>query len=133
MRRTTLLILFLFSLALFAACGGSGGGDSAGTTLAPAPIDAVDIRVAESFPPQYFVRVVSGLSNGCVRFERYTTDRQDRTITIAVTNRLPADKDVICSQIYRTVEHNIALGSNFVRGATYTLRVNDVMRTFVAQ
>ena len=134
MRRIALLALLLLPLALVAACGDSADDGTGGdTTLAPAPIDAIDIRIAESFPPQYFVYVVSGLPNGCVRFERYNVDRQDRTITITVTNRLPADADVICAQIYGTVEHNIALGSSFVSGQTYTLRINDLTRTFVAQ
>lgn len=132
MRRIRLLSLLLLSLVLFAACGDSGSSDDgADATLAPAPIDAVDIRIAESFPRQYFVHIVSGLPNACIWFERYTVDRQDRTITIVVTNRLPVDKDVFCAQIYGRVEHDIALGSNFGSGQTYTLRVNDVTRTFV--
>ena len=39
----------------------------------------------------------------------------------------------MCAEIYRTVESNIALGSEFEGGKTYTVRVNDVTETFVAQ
>ena len=33
-----------------------------------APIESVEVIIAESFPPQYFLKVKSGLPNGCVRF-----------------------------------------------------------------
>ena len=37
----------------------------AGLVLERAPIEALELRVAESFPPQHFVDVSSGLPNGC--------------------------------------------------------------------
>lgn len=99
----------------------------------PAPIDAVDIRVMESFPPQYMLHVVSGLPSGCARFERYVVDRKGDTIEVTVTNLVPADENVVCTAIYGQVESNIPLGSDFQSGKTYTVKVNDVIKTFVAQ
>ncbi len=98
-----------------------------------APIDQVDIRVAESNPPQYSLHVVSGLPNGCVTFDRYEVDRQDDTIMVKVINLEPGDKGVICTEVYGRVEHNIALGTDFVSGRTYAVLVNDVKKTFVPQ
>ena len=98
----------------------------------PAPIDRVAINIAESFPPQYFVQIQSGLPNGCVKFDRYDVDRDGTTITITVTNLAPSG-DVVCTAVYGRVETNVALGSDFEPGQTYTVLVNDVKETFVAQ
>ncbi len=96
-----------------------------------APIDRVEILVAESFPPQYFVLVESGLPNGCVKFDRYEVARDGDTIRVAVINREPVG--MFCTDEYGAVENNIPLGSDFDPGATYTVQVNDVAETFVTQ
>ncbi len=101
--------------------------------VVPAPIDEVTINVAESFPPQYIVHIVSGLPNGCARFNELTTTRDGNVITITVTNLMPADPNVVCTLIYGIVEHNVNLGSDFTPGETYTVKVNDATKTFVAQ
>jgi hypothetical protein len=98
-----------------------------------APIESVDVRIAESFPPQYFAAVTSGLPSGCARFDHYTVDRSGDTVTITLWNRMPADPRMACTMIYGYIEHNIALGSDFQSGRTYTLKVNDVTKTFTAQ
>jgi hypothetical protein len=99
-----------------------------------APIESVDVRVAESFPPQYFLDVVSGLPGGCAQFDRYEVERSGTDITVTVWNLEPAPGSmVICTAIYGYVEHAIALGSDFVSGTTYTVHVNDTTTTFVAQ
>ena len=100
----------------------------------PAPIESVDIIVAESFPPQYFVHVVSGLPNGCVEFYGYEESRSGNAITITVTNLEPAPSEpVACTAIYLTHEFSVPLGTDFQPGETYTVKVNDVIETFVAQ
>jgi hypothetical protein len=38
-----------------------------------------------------------------------------------------------CTMQYGIVEHNTALGSDFEPGVMCTIRVNDVVETFVAQ
>ena len=98
-----------------------------------APIQEVSVNIAESFPPQYFVTVTSGLPNGCVQFDKYDLSRNGEEITISVTNLEPADKNIVCTEQYRTVESNVALGTDFEGGKTYTVIVNDVTETFVAQ
>lgn len=100
----------------------------------PAPIDSVTINVAESFPPQYFVHIVSGLPNGCAQYNGYEMDRSNETISIDVTNTVPiSDEPIACTEIYGSHEENINLGSGFDGGSTYTVIVNDVTETFVAQ
>ena len=96
-----------------------------------APINSVEITIAESFPPQYFVGVTSGLPNGCVEFDRYEVTRDGDTIRIAVINLEPVG--MACTDEYGTVEHNIPLGSEFEPGRTDTVLFNDVTETFTAQ
>ncbi len=98
------------------------------------PIESVEIRVAESFPPQYFVDVVSGLPNACVEFYGYEEHRTGGDIAITVYNLEPApDQQIACAEIYTTHESVVPLGSDFQPGKTYTLRVNSAITTFVAQ
>jgi hypothetical protein len=101
------------------------GDDEMKTMEAAAPIDGVVINVAESFPLQYFVAVTSGLPSGCARFGGYSVDRDGTTIRIAVTNLVPADKQIACTAIYGIVETSIPLGSAFDPDTTYTVIVND--------
>lgn len=139
-------LVFVAGIALaLAAAGmaagitiGRGGGDAGSggdmeTVRVPAPIDEVEIRVLESFPPQYVLYVVSGLPSGCAKFDEYEVERDGDTIHVKVWNLMPADDDVACTMIYGTVEHNINLGSDFESGKTYTVHVNDVTKTFTAQ
>ncbi len=137
-RRFTITTL-LFALLILASTACAGGQPSAPTVaITPqavdvlAPIDRVEILVAESFPPQYFVLVESGLRNGCVEFDRYEVTRDGDTIHVAIINLEPAG-DMACTEEYRTVESNIPLGSDFAPGTTYTVLVNDVTETFVTQ
>lgn len=90
--------------------------------------------MAESFPPQYFVQITSGLPSGCAAFEEITTERDGNTIRITVWNTVPAaDEPIACTAIYGFVENSVALGTGFTSGETYTVDVNDVTETFVAQ
>ncbi|MCH8061920.1 MAG: hypothetical protein IH861_05405, partial [Chloroflexi bacterium] len=98
-----------------------------------APIESVEIIVAESYPPQYSLKVKSGLPNGCVRFNEYVVSRSEAEIDVRVTNIVPANKNVICTMVYGTVDSKIALGTDFEGGTEYTVRVNDVVETFTAQ
>ena len=144
-RRFTAITL-LFALLILALTACAGGQPLAPTnqpsapTATPsslviealAPIDRVEVIIAESFPPQYFVLVESGLPKGCAEFDRYTVTRDGDTIHVEIVNMETAG-DVVCTEEYRTVENNIPLGSDLEPGATYTVLVNDVVETFVAQ
>ena len=102
-------------------------------TVVPAPIDGIKIEIAESFPTQYTLVVDSGLPNGCVKFDRYDVARHGRTIEVKVTNLQPADKTLLCAQVYGTVESRIELGTDFEPGQVYVAQVNDSTFSFVAQ
>ena len=100
---------------------------------APAPIDGLTINVAESFPPQYMLVIESGLPNGCATFGTYDVKRDGDTVSVSVTNNVPADPNTPCDMSYGTVETTVNLGSDFEPGAEYTVLVNDKSTTFTAQ
>ena len=96
-----------------------------------APIHEVKVNIAESYPPQVFVYVKGGLSDGCTTFRQLTVERSGNTIYIEVITQRP--KGAICTQVYGFFEQNVNLGSDFTSGETYALRVNDVTTNFVMQ
>jgi hypothetical protein len=98
-----------------------------------APIVRVSLRVAESFPPQYFVDITSALPNGCAQFARAEVRREGATIFVDVFNSEPASDAVACTMIYGEKESAHALGSDFTPGATYTVDANGTLERFVAQ
>ena len=126
-------ISLMIVVAVSLACSAQAPTSPTDQVRALAPIEQVNINVAESFPPQYFAAIVSRQSNSCVTFDALGTTRDGNAIQILVWNLVPADPDVICAQVLSTTEHNVALGSDFTPGQSYDLQVNDVTRTFVAQ
>ncbi len=101
-----------------------------GMDIQPAPIHEVDIRFAKSLPVQVSVFIRGGLRDGCTTFKELSTTRKDTVIEIGVLVQRPSDK--ICPAVYGYFEQTVELGSDFVFGETYTVKVNDVTKTFVA-
>ena len=87
--------------------------------IRPAPIYEVDIRIAESYPPQVFIYIKGGLSDRCTTFHELTRERSGNTIIINVTTKHP--KDTICPAVYGYFEKNVNLGSDFISGQKYTI------------
>ena len=143
---TRVVVAALGMLVMAVACLGNGeapdgdipqGGASGSEPVmveATAPIESAVINIAESFPPQYFLAVTSGLPNGCVEFNGYEVTRDGAIVTVKVTNLQPeAGEPIACTTVYGRVETNIALGSDFDPGVTYTVLVNDKLTSFTAQ
>jgi hypothetical protein len=105
---------------------------SSGRQEVPAPIDGVGVRVLESNPPQYMLNVRAGLPGGCAQKNRHEMQRAAEAITVNVLNWMPTGNPP-CTMIYGSYEVNINLGSDFQRGTTYSVSVNDKRTTFVAQ
>ena len=105
---------------------------SSGRQEVLAPIDGVDVRVLESNPPQYMLNVRAGLPGGCAQRNRHEIQRAADAINVTVLNWMPTGNPP-CTMIYGTYELNINLGSDFQRGTTYTVSVNDKRTTFAAQ
>jgi hypothetical protein len=96
-----------------------------------APMHEVRISIAESAPPQVSVYIKGGLSDGCTTFREIEMNRKEDVIDIKVTVQRPKDK--MCAAIYGFFEKNVALGSDFMSGRTYTVKVNSETKTFVMQ
>ena len=107
------------------------------TFVADSPIQSAEIVILESFPPQYQLRVVSGLpkGSGCSQFNGYDVRRSEANeIEVVVTHHEVADRLVVCTADFPIVETNFPLGSGFESGEKYTVRVNSGTTTsFVAQ
>lgn len=98
-----------------------------------APIERVEVLILESFPVQYRLLVASGLPNACYSFAGYRLDRGGDTVRVEIVNYKPTDPQAVCAQVYGTVETNISIGVDFEPGTVYSVVVNDVTETFVAQ
>ena len=107
------------------------------TIIAESPIESADIMIMESAPPQYQLRVVSGLprGSGCSQVNGYEIRRTDSSeIEVVVTHHEVADQLVACTADFPIVETNVPLGSNFQPGEEYTIHVNsDTTVSFEAQ
>ena len=103
-----------------------------GVTIVEAPIESAGVSIAESFPPQYFLQVVSGLSNGATTFGNFAVKRDGNVVAVSVTNYVRTDMPAI--QLYGIHRSNIALGSEFTSGETYAIVINgEPITEFTAQ
>ena len=107
------------------------------TFIAESPIESAEIMILESAPPQYQLRVVSGLPMGssCSQFNGYDVWRgESNEIEVVFTHHEIADQQVACTTDFPIVETYVPLGSNFEPGNEYTIRVNsDTTVSFEAQ
>jgi hypothetical protein len=104
--------------------------------LKPAPIHELEVRIADSAPLQYSLRVVSGLPGGCAELAGSEVAIDGTTIRVTVSNRVPAPGLLVpCTAIYGYAESTIALGgcADFTSGTTYMVLVNDERTSFIAQ
>ncbi len=131
--RRIMILAVVSAIAALAmvACGSTEGsaGNGGDLIIKPAPIHNVAISIAEAFPPQVFVQIEGGLSDGCTELHEVTTERKGNTIVISVTTERP--RDAICTQVYGTFTENVALGNGFASGETYTVNVSEVVKAFV--
>lgn len=125
--RTKLSIIALVLAAMIVAAVGCQWGQPE-LEIKQAPIHEVQVNIAESYPEQIFVYIKGGLADSCTTFHDLKTERIDNTINIEVTTERP--RDAVCAQVYGYFEKNVNLGSDFIRGETYIVDVNGVIRTF---
>jgi hypothetical protein len=98
-----------------------------------APVESLELVISKSLPPQYSVRVVTSQRNGCVELDGYSVKRAGDLVEVRMTNSEPFSNDVVCTQVFKTTETVVELGSDFQRGVEYTLRVNGKDQKFMAQ
>ena len=107
------------------------------TFIAESPIERAEVMVLKSAPPQYQLRIVSGMPSGssCSQFNGYEIQRRESSgIDVAITHHQVAGTLVPCTADYPVVETTVPLGPDFEPGVEYTVSVNsDVVRSFVAR
>jgi hypothetical protein len=115
--------LALVIILLLSACGTTAGGASTGRMQ----VDQVDVQIAESFPPQVFVRVQGVLGDGCTTLGAISQQRTGNTIEVTIaTNHSGAE---VCTMIAQLVDKTIKLEGDFPAGE-YVVRVNGVEQQF---
>ena len=96
--------------------------------IAPAPIHDVKIAVTLSHPQEVLVYIKGGLRDTCTSFSDLNTERTGNTISINVNVQTVTGQ--ICGQVYSFFERCADLGSDFVSGQVYDVKVNDKTTTF---
>jgi hypothetical protein len=112
------------------------GRDPAGRAVVvkESPVESVELIILESFPPQYRIKVISTMSgSSCSQFNGYDISRPfANDIQVKVTYLAPAGI-VPCTADVAYAETDIPLDSNFNSKEEYTVVVNKMTETFIAQ
>ena len=107
------------------------------TLITESPIESWEMDVLESSPPQYQLRVVSGMPTGssCSQFNGFEIRRiEPQRLEVLITHHVVADSSARCTKDYPIVETVIPLGSDFDSGMEYAVSVNaESDMTFTAQ
>lgn len=91
-------------------------------------IKNVDIHILESFPVQASVAIEGHLPNTCSTIDDVTIDRIDQTFTIQIP--LLQQKQSSCVQKTQVINHVIPLDIVGLKAGIYTVKVNDIEKTF---
>ena len=132
MKRSSYIVLLIVLATVVTAGGCQSGVPDNGEQemeIRPAPIHEVQVNIAESYPPQIFVNIKGGLSDGCTKLHDINAELSGSTINIKVTTERP--KGAVCTQVYSYFTEILNLGSDFTPGKTYTVKVNDKTTSFV--
>lgn len=127
--RTKLSIITLFLAAMIVAAVGCQWGQPE-LEIKQAPIHEVQVSFGDATHEHMYVyiKIKGGLADACTTFHDIEIQRSENTINIEVTTERP--RDTVCAQVYGYFEENVDLGSDFMRGETYIVDVNGVIRTF---
>jgi hypothetical protein len=125
-RKLSLAAVIVVLTAIAVACDSDGDGGQ----LIRAPIDSATVVVLDSNPPQYTVKIVAGLPDGCSSPADHSVKHDGLVYEIEVRNRHTGAE--VCTTIYGQYELTVAL-DDVQAGQPYTVRVNDQTLSFVAE
>ena len=128
-KRILLLAVIFVAIAAGVVTSCLPAGDEPELEIRPAPIHEVRVNIAESDPPQVFIYIKGGLTDGATTFHEAKVERSGNTINLTLTTQRP--KDTVATQVYGYFEENVALGIDFTYGEIYTVIVNDQTTSFV--
>jgi hypothetical protein len=107
--------MFLVISALFVLAAACGSDDTPpDAEFAPrievfAPIDVAEVIVADNAESDYLLRVVSGLPNGCAKYDNMHVNVGAAVITVSVMNTIPEDVRVACTLEYGSHDRAVEL------------------------
>lgn len=109
--RTGIVLIISALFVVVAACGEDAPPDA---EFAPrlevlAPIDEAELITVGDQNPEYQLRVVSGLPNGCAQYKNTTVKIVDNVVVVDVRNTLPQDDRVVCAAVYGSHERTVDL------------------------
>lgn len=123
-------------LAAALVVGGCGDGGSVAdpdavppvitTRVEAMPIEAVDLRVAESSPPLVFAHVRGYLPDACAHLDSIEQRMAGNDVIVVIRIRRP--NELACAQVVGVYEHDIPLVGPFTSGR-YRVLVNGIERT----
>jgi hypothetical protein len=113
----------VLAAVLAGACSAAGPSE----TIHLMQIEEVDVRIAESEPPQAFAHVRGIIPDGCSVLDAIAQERSGNRVTVTITVRRTTDGP--CVQVIETFERDLRLEGAYPAGR-YTVRVNDVARDF---
>jgi hypothetical protein len=102
-------------------------------TTEKGPIESVDVIPGSGGPTGHALQIVAGLPGGCAEPADAGFERYGDLIIVTVTNSVPSDPSTVCTDIYRTYDVVLDLGTDFVPGKEYIAYVNGVEVRFIAQ
>jgi len=126
-----LLTIMAFTVILTGCQSGAPDNGKQEIEIRSAPIHDIQVNIAESYPPQVFVRIKVGLKDECTTLHDITAEQKGNTINIKVTTERP--RGATCAQVYHYFDEALNLGSDFTSGETYTIKVNDKSTSFKMQ
>ncbi len=92
------------------------------TRNAPVVVEAVQVNVLESNPPQLSLEITGYIPDGCEVPVEIRQQREGNTVQVELNRELPADQG--CTAIVRDYEGTVRLDGSFSPGS-YQIEVND--------
>lgn len=114
-------VLLLVTIISLIARGSND--DSFQKDIILADITSVEINIAESYPPQIILYIKGIIKDNCTEF--YRAAGSQNGLEVDVTVGLMRDKKEGCESINSSFEHYLNLGSGFISGEIYDIKVND--------
>ena len=98
--------------------------------IKPAPIHELGISFSQPYPVEVMLYIKGGLADSATKLnEIKILGLTGTTLDITVTTKRP--KGATAAQVYGYFEETINLGSDFVSGQIYTVKVNDQTKQFM--
>ncbi len=120
------MIRYVLPIMVMAVVACSGGDDDVAAPVrrVDAPIESIEIHKIAAKPPNATMIVVTGLRNGCEKFDHYSLRRTGDLFSLTIVNLTSEAPSVACTDDYRTVTTDIALEAPIEECKRYAVEAN---------